>query len=147
MGKQRPGSGENRRGHTVCVSHHLSHAHARVSARADVLSPSKLARRSYVDAQLRTSKRFDAAGIEAEHPEFFVPVVRRRSSSSASVNTLSGSGFGSDASGAAGQNGDGQLRYWTSDMCAKTPHLFDFVVTVRPSRGLPFSRTSSSTSR
>lgn len=88
-----------------------------------------LALDSYVDAQLRTSKRFDAAGIKADHPEFFVPVVRRRSSSSASVNTLNGSGFGSDASGSS-QGGEGQLRYWTSDMCAKSPHLFDFVVTV-----------------
>lgn len=25
----------------------------------------------------------------------------------------------------------GQLRYWTSDMCSRSPHLFDFVVTVR----------------
>ena len=26
--------------------------------------------------------------------------------------------------------GEGQLRYWTADMCNKSPHLFDFVVTV-----------------
>ena len=26
---------------------------------------------------------------------------------------------------------DGQLRYWTAEMCTKSPHLFDFVVTVR----------------
>lgn len=104
MSKPRAGSGENRRGHTV-----------------------------YVDAQLRHSKRFDAAGIKAERPEFFVPIVRRRSSSSASVNTLSGSVHGSsDGSGNSnGGGGEGQLRYWTSDMCAKSPHLFDFVVTVR----------------
>lgn len=25
---------------------------------------------------------------------------------------------------------EGQLRYWTSDMCNRYPHLFDFVVTV-----------------
>ncbi len=28
---------------------------------------------------------------------------------------------------------EGQLRYWTSDMCSHSPHLFDFVVTVRVS--------------
>lgn len=27
---------------------------------------------------------------------------------------------------------EGQLRYWTADMCSRSPHLFDFVVTVRP---------------
>lgn len=26
---------------------------------------------------------------------------------------------------------EGQLRYWTADMCSRSPHLFDFVVTVR----------------
>lgn len=26
---------------------------------------------------------------------------------------------------------EGQLRYWTNEMCTKSPHLFDFVVTVR----------------
>lgn len=26
---------------------------------------------------------------------------------------------------------EGQLRYWTNDMCTKSPHLFDFVITVR----------------
>jgi NAD+ kinase len=25
---------------------------------------------------------------------------------------------------------EGQLRYWTSEMCSNSPHLFDFVVTV-----------------
>ena len=26
---------------------------------------------------------------------------------------------------------EGQLRYWTPDMCSRSPHLFDFVITVR----------------
>jgi hypothetical protein len=25
---------------------------------------------------------------------------------------------------------EGQLRYWTSEMCSRNAHLFDFVVTV-----------------
>lgn len=113
---------------------------------------------SYVDAQLRTSKRFDASGLKESNPEFFKPLYRRRSSSTASMSTLSG--FVSDASvggyasrssrgrggGNNGGNGtgsgsngtgtgtgageDGQLRYWTSEMCSSQPHLFDMVVTV-----------------
>ena len=31
---------------------------------------------------------------------------------------------------------EGQLRYWTSDMCSNSPHLFDFVVTVRRSAAI-----------
>lgn len=26
---------------------------------------------------------------------------------------------------------EGQLRYWTADMCSHSLHLFDFVITVR----------------
>lgn len=101
----------------------------------------------YVDSQLRTSKRFNAAGLEKEHPEFFQPYPRRRSSSSASIHTLSTSM--SDVSllsrassingikrrsdnGRDADNDQGQLRYWTADMCSNTPNLFDFVVTVSP---------------
>ncbi|KAI0036862.1 ATP-NAD kinase-like domain-containing protein [Vararia minispora EC-137] len=82
----------------------------------------------YVDHQLRTSRRFDAVGIERDHPELFVPFPRRRSSSStslASVSTLS-----SDANGHVTPVEEGQLRYWTADMCSRSPHLFDFVVTL-----------------
>lgn len=103
----------------------------------------------YVDSQLRTSKRFNAAGLEEEHPEFFKPYPRRRSSSSASIATLSASL--SDVSllsranstngakrrsdiGRDADNEQGQLRYWTADMCSSTPNLFDFVVTVSESR-------------
>jgi NAD+ kinase len=100
----------------------------------------------YVDAQLRTSKRFNAAGLERERPEFFKPLPRRRASSSASVHTLSTSmsdvsllSRANSSSGAKrrsdvgrdAENEQGQLRYWTADMCSNTPNLFDFVVTVR----------------
>ncbi|KAL1942765.1 hypothetical protein VTO73DRAFT_5005 [Trametes versicolor] len=76
----------------------------------------------YVDAQLRASRRFDAAGLERDHPELFAPFPKRRTSSSSSL--------------ASAYNGDnmpsveGQLRYWTADMCSRSPHLFDFVVTL-----------------
>ncbi|KAJ9111407.1 hypothetical protein QFC19_001176 [Naganishia cerealis] len=99
----------------------------------------------YVDSQLRTSKRFNAAGLEKEHPEFFKPYSRRRTSSSASVNTLSASmsdvsllSRANSANGAKrrsdpgrdAENDQGQLRYWTAEMCSSTPSLFDFVVTL-----------------
>lgn len=112
--------------------------------------------RSYVDAQLRTSKRFDASGLKESNPEFFKPLYRRRSSSTASMSTLSGfvsdasvggyasrssrgRGGGNNGGNGSGTNGtgtgagageDGQLRYWTSEMCSSQPHLFDMVVTV-----------------
>lgn len=68
----------------------------------------------YVDAQLRHSKRFDVAGMQAEHPEIFEPIRPQRRMPE-------------------GRNmaGEGQLRYWTADLCCSAPHLFDFVVTVR----------------
>ena len=34
----------------------------------------------YVDAQLQSSRRFDAAGIERDHPELFEPFPYRRGS-------------------------------------------------------------------
>lgn len=78
---------------------------------------------SYVDNQLRTSKRFDAEGIEREHPELFIPVPSRRTSSTTSLALPSYKDeFNSKETG--------QLRYWTSAMCSQSPHLFDFVVTV-----------------
>ncbi|KAF9792893.1 ATP-NAD kinase [Thelephora terrestris] len=76
----------------------------------------------YVDAQLQTSRRFDAAGIERDHPELFRPFPHRRSSSSATSSN------GKEDNG--DQNEQGQLRYWTAEMCGVTPHLFDFVVTL-----------------
>ncbi|KAJ3526772.1 hypothetical protein NM688_g8220 [Phlebia brevispora] len=50
----------------------------------------------YVDAQLKTSRRFDAAGIERDHPELFVPVPRRRSSSSSSLASMASNGCDSN---------------------------------------------------
>ena len=79
----------------------------------------------YVDAQLRYSKRFDPDGIHAEYPEFFAPMPRRGSSSSSIVS------MHSERSSSEPKD-EGQLRYWTSDMCSRSPHLFDFVVTVSP---------------
>jgi NAD+ kinase len=84
----------------------------------------------YVDAQLRHSKRFDAAGLQQDHPEFFRPLHRRRSSSSASVNNVSSWSSGTSLSESRRTKDEGQLRYWTSEMCSTAPHLFDFVVTV-----------------
>ncbi|KAJ6593697.1 ATP-NAD kinase-like domain-containing protein [Mycena capillaripes] len=75
----------------------------------------------YVDNQLRNSKRFDAEGIERDYPELFIPVPRRRTSSSTSLSGILDE-FNSKETG--------QLRYWTSDMCSQSPHLFDFVVTL-----------------
>jgi NAD+ kinase len=84
-------------------------------------------RHSYVDNQLRDSRRFDADGIERDHPELFIPFPRRRSSSSNSLSSMSSSSTNKDEPYIKEQ---GQLRYWTSDMCNRSPHLFDFVVTV-----------------
>lgn len=79
---------------------------------------------SYVDAQLQTSRRFDAAGIERDHPDIFVPIPSRRSSSSSSLASMSSKDDSHTMP-------EGQLRYWTAEMCSRTPQLFDFVVTVR----------------
>ncbi|KAH9858525.1 hypothetical protein C2E23DRAFT_798884 [Lenzites betulinus] len=76
----------------------------------------------YVDAQLRSSRRFDAAGLQREHPELFAPFPKRRSSSSSSL----ASAFSNENIPSL----EGQLRYWTADMCSRSPHLFDFVVTL-----------------
>ncbi|WWC64547.1 uncharacterized protein I303_107157 [Kwoniella dejecticola CBS 10117] len=88
----------------------------------------------YVDAQLRTSKRFDAQGIQRDYPDLFKPLSRRRSSSSASVSTLGSlSAYPSTSNMSEFQKrskDEGQLRYWTSEMCSSSPHLFDFVITL-----------------
>ncbi|KAI8975896.1 hypothetical protein BD414DRAFT_467649 [Trametes punicea] len=75
----------------------------------------------YVDSQLKSSRRFDAAGIEREHPELFLPFPKRRTSSSSSLTS-----FNNDNP----PSSEGQLRYWTAEMCSRSPHLFDFVVTL-----------------
>ena len=93
----------------------------------------------YVDAQLRASKRFDAGGIQRDYPQFFQPVSRRRSSSSTSISTLSAYPSSSNMADAVKRRDDGQLRYWTAEMCSSSPQLFDFVVTVSPSLAIPSS--------
>lgn len=91
-----------------------------------MLKPSKTGRGMivYVDNQLKKSRRFDAAGIEHDHPELFLPFPRRRASSSSSLASMS------TTSGESTALPEGQLRYWTADMCSRSPHLFDFVVTL-----------------
>ena len=81
----------------------------------------------YVDAQLRTSRRFDAAGIQRDHPELFEPFPYRRGAYS-STPPSSSSSNGREEDGDS--NEQGQLRYWTTEMCGASPHLFDFVITL-----------------
>ncbi|TFK25497.1 ATP-NAD kinase [Coprinopsis marcescibilis] len=73
----------------------------------------------YVDSQLRASRRFDAEGIRRDHPELFIPFPRRRPSSTQYVPAND-----------PHPEDEGQLRYWTSSMCSRSPHLFDFVITL-----------------
>ncbi|KAK0225725.1 ATP-NAD kinase-like domain-containing protein [Armillaria fumosa] len=80
----------------------------------------------YVDNQLRHSRRFDAESIERDHPELFVPFPRRRTSSSTSLSSL----VSAQPKEELYLQEEGQLRYWTSQMCSQSPHLFDFVVTL-----------------
>ncbi|KAK0437495.1 ATP-NAD kinase-like domain-containing protein [Armillaria borealis] len=80
----------------------------------------------YVDNQLRHSRRFDAESIERDHPELFVPFPRRRTSSSTSLSSLASAQPKEELY----HKEEGQLRYWTSQMCSQSPHLFDFVVTL-----------------
>ncbi|KAF8518745.1 ATP-NAD kinase-like domain-containing protein [Gautieria morchelliformis] len=85
----------------------------------------------YVDSQLRHSKRFDAEGIKRDHPELFIPSPKRRTSSNNSLSSLSSDGKQDTRDRSKDDSkGDGQLRYWTSDMCTRSPQLFDFVVTL-----------------
>ncbi|ODN73265.1 hypothetical protein L202_07818 [Cryptococcus amylolentus CBS 6039] len=90
----------------------------------------------YVDIALKESERFDAAGIERHHPELFQPMEPRRTPSSTSVGNLArlSSAFTSASSlndGSKGGKGeDGQLRYWTSDLCANKADQFDLVITL-----------------
>lgn len=81
----------------------------------------------YVDNQLKKSRRFNAQGIEQDHPELFVPFPNRRTSSSASLSSMTSSSATRDE---FNLHAEGQLRYWTMDMCKHSPHLFDFVVTL-----------------
>lgn len=105
---------------------------------------------SYVDSQLKQSKRFDAEGMEREHPELFRPLPRRYSRTSSATSFAATPATGPEAykrsmtpltslgdalkratePDLVKKDDEGQLRYWTNEMCAKSPHLFDFVVTV-----------------
>ncbi|KAG8908052.1 hypothetical protein FRB99_000871, partial [Tulasnella sp. 403] len=70
----------------------------------------------YVDHQLRTSKRFDASGIERDHPDFFRPIPRRFSSTSSfSSQASDASESTTNGNGSKSSRDEGQLRYWTSD--------------------------------
>jgi hypothetical protein len=84
---------------------------------------------SYVDSQLKKSRRFDSEGIERDFPELFHPFPHGRTSSNNSLASMSSESLNSRESDIIKE--EGQLRYWTSDMCSHSPHLFDFVVTVR----------------
>lgn len=89
----------------------------------------------YVDAQLRHSKRFDAKGLQEEYPQLFEPMSRKRSASmgersTMSLNSMSSSWSSAQGNGHGSRSEEGQLRFWTPEMCSKSPQLFDFVVTL-----------------
>ncbi|PWN25519.1 ATP-NAD kinase [Jaminaea rosea] len=77
----------------------------------------------YVDSQLRNSKRFDAEGMQRCHPELFASSNNSTSPSRSSPDAPA-------ASTSSSSTQSGRLRYWTADMCSRSPHLFDFVVTL-----------------
>lgn len=88
----------------------------------------------YVDSQLKRSKRFDLNSINAQYPQFFNPLksrhpFRRRFSRANSVSSNSTTSSSEDVNLTAEEDG-GQLRYWTAEMCNKSPELFDFVITL-----------------
>ncbi|KAH9454475.1 hypothetical protein MJO28_007456 [Puccinia striiformis f. sp. tritici] len=98
----------------------------------------------YVDQQLRHSTRFDRAGLEKEFPDWFRPLSpqnkyklrlsRSRSNSVSSISSmrsdLSSHSLASNSTTDSSPQDDGRLRYWTPEMCAKTPELFDLVITL-----------------
>ncbi|KAI5477188.1 NAD+ kinase [Pseudohyphozyma bogoriensis] len=102
----------------------------------------------YVDTQLQTSKRFDAEGMKRDYPDLFRPLPRRYSRSSSATSVATTPGFdphrkmtplsqlgealkrSTEPEYTRKGEEEGQLRYWNNEMCAKSPHLFDFVVTL-----------------
>ncbi|EFP74994.2 hypothetical protein PGTUg99_016399 [Puccinia graminis f. sp. tritici] len=96
----------------------------------------------YVDHQLRHSTRFDRAGLERDYPDWFRPLSPRnrfkrrvsRTNSVSSLNsirsTLSNHSSASNSTTDSFLQDDGRLRYWTPEMCAKSPELFDLVITL-----------------
>ena len=71
----------------------------------------------YVDTQLKHSQRFNVEGLRHEHGELFEPIK--------ASNQLD------ESHKCLAEANEGQLRFWTPEMCSKMPHLFDFVITVR----------------
>lgn len=94
----------------------------------------------YVDSQLRTSKRFDSEGIKRDYPYLFTQSKPTNSNGNStapdqehqneSVKSGNSSMNGSRIGGVSNGREESLLRYWTSDMCSRSPHLFDFVVTL-----------------
>lgn len=96
----------------------------------------------YVDHQLRHSSRFDLPGLERDYPQWFLPLPshhrfkRRfsRTDSTSSLNSIrSNRSSRSSTSHSTAESSiqvDGRLRYWTPEMCAKSPELFDLVITL-----------------
>lgn len=78
----------------------------------------------YVDQQLQRSKRFNPEGIRRDYPQVFEPIAHRAERQNSSTGTPS-----IDADVATSPR-DGQLRYWTPDLCTEHPELIDFVVTL-----------------
>ncbi|TIB74757.1 hypothetical protein E3Q24_00461 [Wallemia mellicola] len=94
----------------------------------------------YVDSQLRTSKRFNVAGMREEYPHLFTPRPRSRSTSQQDLKDMS---FSLASTSISPENNkflhpdhnahskeEGQLRFWTPEMCTESPHLFDLVITL-----------------
>lgn len=94
----------------------------------------------YVDSQLRTSKRFNVSGMREEYPHLFTPRPRSRSTSQQDLKDMS---FSLASTSISPENNkflhpdhntypkeEGQLRFWTADMCTESPHLFDLVITL-----------------
>ena len=63
-----------------------------------------------------SATRSASTPIRAEYPEYFAPLPRRGSSSSSIVS------MHSERSSSESKD-EGQLRYWTSDMCSRSPHF------------------------
>ena len=82
----------------------------------------------YVDSQLRYSKRFNVDKIREEHPEVFEPIHPHQHGH---VRSQSRSQSPHPPSHHAQPSDEGQLRFWTAELCSSSPHLFDFVITVR----------------
>jgi NAD+ kinase len=63
-----------------------------------------------------------------EYPQLFQALPRRQSSTAMASNASFENVRQQQPTN--GPSEHGQLRYWTNEMCASSPHLFDFVVTL-----------------